>query len=229
MRIKFFSYYTDYLIRIWWGAIETGSVRFVRGVSRGAGLLGKRGDLERSVGSCFEYVGRLFGRAGVELDQHVDHDLLLLVLVEANVGEELAHAGFAEGAVGEELGSFGARAAFDPVLIDAHRAGGDPRGAGDHPFPAVLDGNHPVVLEAEVRLVVHAVDALNQGLLDLVDSLGQHAVLGVDAADRVIVQLDLEVLGPAAVATQPCGAISVQVIHVRLLWRALRPDRRSRP
>ena len=40
-------------------------------------------------------------RARVELDQQVDRDLVLVVLVEAHVGEELACAAFAESAVGE--------------------------------------------------------------------------------------------------------------------------------
>ena len=43
---------------------------------------------------------------------------------------------------------------------------------GDHPLPAVLDRLDAPVDEAEVRLVVHAVEALHDGLLDLVDDLG---------------------------------------------------------
>ncbi len=183
-----------------------------------------------------EHLAGLFGRAGVELDQHVDHDLLLVVLVEADVGEELAHAGLAEGAVGEELGGFGARAALDPVLVDPHRAGSDPRGAGDHPLPAVLDRDDVVVLEGEVGLVVHAVDALHERLLHLVDALGEDPAVGVDAADRVVVDLDLEVLGPAAVTAQPGRTVPVELAHRSIVARsrarrcaaALRPRRGRR-
>ena len=46
----------------------------------------------------------------------MDDDLVAVVLVEADVGEELAHPGIAEGAVGEELDRFRPRAALDPVL-----------------------------------------------------------------------------------------------------------------
>ena len=125
-----------------------------------------------SVASC--------GGAGVELDQEVDDDLLVVVLVEADVGEELAHAGVAEGAVGEELDRLRPGAALDPVLVDPDRAGGDPGGAGDHPLPAVLDRHYVVVLEGEVGLVVHAVEALDDRFLHLVDAFGEGAGLGVD-------------------------------------------------
>jgi hypothetical protein len=37
-----------------------------------------------------------------------------------------------------------------------------------------------------VRLVVHAVEALHDGLLDLVDHLGALAVLRVDAVDALV-------------------------------------------
>ena len=68
-------------------------------------------------------------------------------------------------------------------------------------------------LEGQVGLVVHAVEALHDRLLDLVDALGRDPGLGVDAADRVVVDLDLEVLRPAAVAAQPGAAVAVQLIH----------------
>ena len=55
----------------------------------------------------------------------------------------------------------------------------------------------------EVRLVVHAVQALHDGLLQLVDDVGALAGDRVDAVDALVVDLDLEVLGPAAVAAQP--------------------------
>src|SRR5262249_46607819 len=78
-------------------------VRLVGRMRRGAGLLGQRGNLQLPMRRVFEDFGRLLGGAGVELDQEVDDDLLVVVLVEADVGEELAHAGVAEGTVGEEL------------------------------------------------------------------------------------------------------------------------------
>ena len=113
-------------------------------------------------------------------------------------------AGVAEGAVGERLGGLGPGAGLDLVLVDGDGAGGDPGRAGDHPLPAVLDRHDAVALERQVRLVVHAVEALDDRLLDLVDAARSGiAGLGVDAADRVVVDLDLEVLRPAAVAAQP--------------------------
>ena len=41
------------------------------------------------------------------------------------------------------------------------------------------------------------------------------AGVGVDAADRVVVDLDLEVLGPAAVAAQPGRAVPVRSLTQR--------------
>ena len=55
----------------------------------------------------------------------------------------------------------------------------------------------------EVRLVVHAVQALHDRLLDLVDDLAALARDRVDAVDALVVDLDLELLRPAAVAAQP--------------------------
>jgi hypothetical protein len=101
----------------------------------------------------------------------VDDDLVLVVLVEAHVGEELARPVVAEGGVGERVGGLRARAGLDRVGVDGHRARRDPRRAGDHPLPAVLDRLDAAVVEREVRLVVHAVQALHDGLLDLVDDL----------------------------------------------------------
>jgi len=45
-----------------------------------------------------------------------------------------------------------------------------------------------------VRLIVHAIEALDDGLLNLVDALGRRAAGGVDSQDRVVVDLRLEVL-----------------------------------
>ena len=91
------------------------------------------------------------------------------MLVEAHVGEELTHAVVAESGVGERVAGLGARAALDVFGVHRHRARGDPRRARDHPFPAILDRLDAAVVEAEVRLVVHAVQALHDRLLQLVD------------------------------------------------------------
>ena len=129
--------------------------------------------------------------------------LVVVVLVEADVGEELARAVVAERGVGERVAGLGARARLDLVGVDRHGARGDPRRAGDHPLPAVLDRLDAAVAEAEVRLVVHAVQALHDGLLELVDDLGALAGVGVDLVDALVVDLHLEVRRPAAVAAQP--------------------------
>ena len=71
---------------------------------------------------------------------------------------------------------------------------------GAKPF---LDRLDAVVVEDEVWLVVHAVQALDDGFLELVDHVGAFAGDGVDAMDAFVVNLDLEVLAPAAVAAQP--------------------------
>src|ERR1044071_5630735 len=64
-------------------------------------------------------------------------------------------------------------------------------------------GLDAAVAEAEVRLVVHAVQALDDRFLHLVDDLGPFAGLGVDLVDALVVHLHLEVGGPAPVAAQP--------------------------
>ena len=51
---------------------------------------------------------------------------------------------------------------------------------GDHPLPAVLDRLDASVVEAQMGLVVHALQALHDGLLHLVDDLAALAGLGVD-------------------------------------------------
>src|SRR5690606_11647473 len=60
--------------------------------------------------------------------------------------------------------------------------------------------------ERQVGLVVHAVQALHDGLLDLLDRLDGLAGVGIDLEDSLVVDLHLEVLRPAAVATQPARA-----------------------
>jgi len=135
----------------------------------------------------------------------MDHDPVLVVLVEADVGEELACPVVAERGVGERVAGFGARAGLDLVGVDGDRARGHPRSSGDHPLPAVLDRLHPPVVEAEVRLIVHALQALHDGLLHLVHDFTALAALGVDPVNPLIVHLHLEVLRPAAVAAQPAA------------------------
>ena len=59
---------------------------------------------------------------------------------------------------------------------------------------------------------MHAVEALNDGLLDLLDALGGLAGLRVDAKDRVVVDLGLEALRPAAVAAKPGTTVGIEVL-----------------
>src|SRR5947209_6519287 len=75
-------------------------------------------------GPCWllEYLGGLLSRSGVELDQEVDDDPVVVVLVEADVGEELAGAVVAEGGVGEGVAGLGTRARLDVVGVDGDRA-----------------------------------------------------------------------------------------------------------
>ena len=54
---------------------------------------------------------------------------------------------------------------------------------------------------------MHAVEALHDGLLDLVDDLGALAGHRVDLVDPLVVDLNLEVAGPAAVAAQPVARV----------------------
>ena len=130
---------------------------------------------------------------------------VVFVLVEAHMREELAHAVVAEGGVGERVAGLGPGAALDVFGLDRHGARGDPGGPGDHPFPAILDRLDTAVCETEVRLVVHAVQALHDGLLQLVDDLRALAGVGVDFVDPLVVDLDLQILRPAAVAAQPAA------------------------
>ena len=116
-----------------------------------------------------EHLGCLLQRARVQLDEQVHDDLVLLVLVEAHVREELPHPVLAEGRIGEGVAGLRPGADLHVVGLDGHRARGNPRRAGDHPLPAVLDRLHAPAGEAEVRLVVHAVQALHHRLLQLVD------------------------------------------------------------
>ena len=51
-----------------------------------------------------------------------------------------------------------------------------------------------------MRLVVKAVEALHDRLLHLLDRLDRLARLRIDLEDTLVVNLDLEVLRPAAVA-----------------------------
>jgi hypothetical protein len=49
-------------------------------------------------------------------------------------------------------------------------------------------------MEAEMRLIVHALQALHDGLLHLIHDLAALARLRVDAMDAFVVDLDLEIL-----------------------------------
>ena len=137
-------------------------------------------------------------------------DVVAVVLVEAHVGEELARAVVAERCVGEGVRRV-RPLAVDPVAVHGDRARGHPRRADDHPLPAVLDrldaADPAAVLlvdrEAQVRLVVEAVAALDDRLLQLVVGVICLPGLGVDPQDALVVELDLQVLRPAAVAPQP--------------------------
>src|SRR5205814_1842439 len=115
-------------------------------------------------------------------------DLVAVVLVEAHVGEELAGTVVAERGIGERLGRIGPGAGLDLFGIDGHGAGGNPGRAYDHALPAILDGldaaDAPTVLlverQRQVRLIVQAVEALDHGLLDLVDRVRGLTGRGVD-------------------------------------------------
>jgi hypothetical protein len=50
---------------------------------------------------------------------------------------------------------------------------------------------------------VHALEALDDRFLHLVYDFAALAGLGVDPVDPLVVNLDLEVLGPTAVTTEP--------------------------
>ncbi len=187
-------------------------MRFPRRMRRGSGLLGQRGQLQNAAGSPFEHVDRLLLIAGVELDQQVDDDLVLLVLVKTNVGEKLTGSAVPKGAVGERVRGLRARTGLDLFLVDPHSARGDERLTGHHALPAILNRHDAPFVDGQVRLVVHAVEALHDGLLDLVNALGRLAGLRVDAQQRVIVDLSFQSLGPAAVAAKPGGPITFEVL-----------------
>ena len=60
---------------------------------------------------------------------------------------------------------------------------------------------------------MEAAQALDDRVGDLVEAIRGLARLGVDPEDRVVMQLDLEVAGPAAVAAKPGGAIPVELAN----------------
>ena len=72
----------------------------------------------------------------------------------------------------------------------------------------ILDRFNPTVVEAEVGLIVHALEALHDRFLHLVDDLVALAALGVDPVDSLVVHLDFEVLRPAAIAAKPASDLS---------------------
>ena len=97
--------------------------------------------------------------------------------------------------------------------------------ARDHPLPAVLDRLDAAVDEAEVGLVVHAVEALHDRLLDLVDDLGALARDRIDLVDPLVVDLHLEVGRPAAVAAQPVAWRSRPLTQILCCRRWATPRR----
>src|SRR5437763_11460826 len=125
------------------------------------------------------------------------------MLVEAHVGEELPGPVVAERAVGERVAGLRAGARLDVVSVDRDGARRDPRRSRDHSLPAILDRLDPAVVESEMRLVVHALQALDHSLLHLVDDFSALAALWIDPVDPLVVNLHLEVLRPTAVAAQP--------------------------
>jgi hypothetical protein len=166
-------------------------------------LLREGRDDERAAGGLVEHRAGLVLRAGVELHEQVGDDLVALVGVKADVGEELLRPRVAERRVGERLAGLGARARLDVVRRDGHGAGGDPRRAHHEALPAGLVGLQAPVDEEEVRLVVHAVQALHDGLLLLLDGVHRRAGGGVDAVDPVVVDVELQRRRPAAIAPHP--------------------------
>jgi hypothetical protein len=58
---------------------------------------------DRPARRLLQYLGRLLGRARVQLDQQMHHDPLLVVLVETHVGEELTRPVIAERGVRESV------------------------------------------------------------------------------------------------------------------------------
>jgi hypothetical protein len=101
----------------------------------------------------------------------VDDDPVIVMLVEAHVGEELTGPVVPEGCVREGVAGMWARTTVDFVRIHGDCAGGNPWRAGDHAFPTVADRLHPAVNEGQVRLIVHAVEALDDRVLDLVHAV----------------------------------------------------------
>src|SRR5687767_11492578 len=119
--------------------ISQWSVRLARGMRGRPRFLDERRDLEVAASGLLQHLRRLLLRARVELHEQVDDDALVVVLVEADVGEELAGARLAERAVGQRVGRLWAGAGLNEVLVDGDVAGGDPRQPADHALPAVLD------------------------------------------------------------------------------------------
>ena len=124
----------------------------------------------------------------------MDNDPVLVVLVETHVGEELSRAVVAERRVGERVAGLWTRAGLDVVGVDGHGARRNPWRPGDHPLPTILDRLDTAIVKPEMRLIVHALEALHDGLLHLVDHLAALPAVGVDLVDPLVVHLHLEVL-----------------------------------
>ena len=82
-------------------------MRFAGRVCGRARFFCERGDLEGASRCLLQHLTRLLGVAGIQLNQQVHHDPILIVLVEAHMGEELSGARVAERAVGEAVGGLG--------------------------------------------------------------------------------------------------------------------------
>src|SRR3989442_1342471 len=70
-------------------------------------------------------------------------------------------------------------------------------------------------------LVVHAVQALHDSLLELVDDFRPLARLRIDLVDALVVDLDLEILRPAAIAAKPAARARLRgrALHVVIVCR----------
>ncbi len=105
----------------------------VGGGGRRTRLLGQRGDGQDAARGLLEHLGGLVQRARVQLDEQVDGDArVVLVLVEAHVGEELARAVVAERGVGERVARLRAR------CRSRRRRRRRSRSRGDHGVPAII-------------------------------------------------------------------------------------------
>jgi hypothetical protein len=90
---------------------------------------------------------------------------------------------------------------------------------GSAPRRDLLDRFDAPVVEPEMGLVVHAFHALDRGLLHLVDDLAALASVGVDPMCPLVVHLQFEVLGAAAVTAKPAPYRGGAVHHDHAIRR----------